>query len=113
METFSPGHLKGAAFINSTDNGESWVEINHDDITVDVRALAINANGHIFAGTYAGGTSGGIFRSTDDGDSWTPVNNGLGCGTLASLAITKWLGAHPFDFAPASGQLRRGEQGGL
>lgn len=44
-------------------------EINHDDIRVDVHALSINANGHIFAGLDAGGTAGSIFRSTDDSDS--------------------------------------------
>ena len=68
----------------STDNGQSWVEINHDVIQTDVRALAINSSGHIFAGTYFGG---GVFRSTDNGDSWTPVNNGLACGNIWSLAI--------------------------
>ena len=47
------GTFEGGGVYRSTDNGETWVEINHDDITVDVRALAINANGHIFAGTYA------------------------------------------------------------
>ncbi|MGH7454150.1 MAG: WD40/YVTN/BNR-like repeat-containing protein, partial [bacterium] len=35
----------------------------------DIRALAINSNGHIFAG------GGGIFRSTNNGDSWTALNN--------------------------------------
>jgi photosystem II stability/assembly factor-like uncharacterized protein len=53
-------------------------------IHTDVRALAINPSGHIFAGTYSGG---GVFRSTDNGDSWTPVNNGLDCGSIWSLAI--------------------------
>jgi photosystem II stability/assembly factor-like uncharacterized protein len=53
-------------------------------IETDVRALATNSSGHIFAGTYFGG---GVFRSTDNGDSWTPVNNGLDCGNIWSLAI--------------------------
>jgi len=53
-------------------------------IQTDVRALAINSSGHIFAGTYFGG---GVFRSTDDGGTWTPVNNGLECGNIWSLAI--------------------------
>jgi photosystem II stability/assembly factor-like uncharacterized protein len=59
----------------STDYGDSWVEINHDMIQTDVRALATNPSGHIFAGTYFGG---GVFRSTDNGDSWTPVKQRFG-----------------------------------
>ena len=65
------GIFLGADFVGgaggvyrSTDDGDSWVEINHGVIQTDVRALAINASGHIFAGTYLGG---GVFRSTDNG----------------------------------------------
>ena len=72
--------------------GQSWVEINHDVIQTDVRALAINSSGHIFAGTYFGG---GVFRSTDNGDSWTPVNNGLACGNIWS-----WRSIRPVRFLP-------------
>src|SRR4029077_14376478 len=46
----------------STDYGDSWVEINHDMIQTNVRALATDPSGHIFAGTYFGG---GVFRSRD------------------------------------------------
>jgi hypothetical protein len=38
--------------------GDSWVEINNDTIQTDVRALATNPGGHIFAGTYF---RGGVF----------------------------------------------------
>lgn len=38
----------------SADYGDSWVEINHDMIQTDVRALATNPSGHIFAGLYFG-----------------------------------------------------------
>ena len=41
----------------------SWVEINRDEITVDVRALGDQFERSHFAGTFAGGTAGGIFRS--------------------------------------------------
>ena len=37
----------------------------------EIRALAVNASGHIFAGVWAGG----IFRSTDDGASWTSLRD--------------------------------------
>ena len=47
----------------------SWVEINLDEITVDVRVLGDQCERSHFAGTFAGGTAGGIFRSGRDGDS--------------------------------------------
>ena len=56
---FNNGYIfVGADFVGgaggvyrSSDSGESWIEVNHDVIQTDVRALAINSNGHIFAGT--------------------------------------------------------------
>ena len=53
----------------STANKRSWVEINRDEITVDVRVLGDQCERSHFAGTFAGGTAGGIFRSGRDGDS--------------------------------------------
>jgi hypothetical protein len=80
----------GADFIDgnggifrSTDQGDSWTDIS-GPISTDVRALAINSDGHIFAGTYFGG---GVYRSTDNGDSWTQINNGLTCPFIWSFAI--------------------------
>jgi hypothetical protein len=75
---------RAGGVFRSTDNGQRWVGINHGVIQTDVRVLAINSSGHIFAGTYFGG---GVFRSTDNGGSWTPVNSGLACGNIWSLAI--------------------------
>ena len=37
----------------SSDYGDSWVEINHDMIQTDVRALATNPRGHIFAAAFS------------------------------------------------------------
>ena len=48
-----------------------------------VYALAINASGDIFAGTWGGG----IFRSTDNGESWTEVNTGITVPYILSFAI--------------------------
>jgi photosystem II stability/assembly factor-like uncharacterized protein len=45
-------------------------------------SLAINSDGHIFAGTYYG-----IFRSQDNGDNWTAVDTGLTNGHIQALAI--------------------------
>jgi ligand-binding sensor domain-containing protein len=54
----------------------------------DVRALAVNANGDVFAGTYGSG----IFRSTDNGENWIPSNAGLTIPTVLSLAVNKSTG---------------------
>ena len=54
-----------------------------------VLSLAINADGHIFAGT----DSGGIFRSIDNGDSLVLVNTGLTNAQVLSLAINPTTGA--------------------
>ena len=49
----------------------------------NIRSLAINSNGDIFAGT----TLGGVFRSTDNGDNWSPINTGLTTTAVLALAI--------------------------
>ena len=64
------------------DDGESWEAVNNGLTATNVRALAVNSDGDIFAGTF-----GGVFRSTDDGDTWVPVNNGLEYPFVISLAI--------------------------
>src|SRR5690606_19275412 len=45
-----------------------WEETNYSNFGA-VRSLAVNSNGHIFAGSYYEG----IFRSTDNGNSWPKV----------------------------------------
>ena len=67
------GTYFGGGVFRSSDNGESWIEENHGLSATDVRALAVNAENDIFAGTYGIG----IFRSTDGGVSWEKVNHGL------------------------------------
>jgi photosystem II stability/assembly factor-like uncharacterized protein len=88
----APGEYVGADFVGragsvhrSTDYGDSWVEINHDIIQTDVRALAINSAGEIFAVT--AGCGDGVYRSTDNGDSWTLANTGLTPTDIAGLGI--------------------------
>jgi len=61
----------GDGVFRSTDNGDSWTQVNTGLTNESVGCLAINSSGHIFAGTYGGG----IFRSTDNGGTWTAVNN--------------------------------------
>ncbi len=45
--------------LRSTDNGGNWVQVNTGLTNRDVRSLAINSSGYIFAGTYGSG----VFRS--------------------------------------------------
>jgi ligand-binding sensor domain-containing protein len=49
----------------------------------DVRALAVNPAGHVFAGTFGGG----VFRSTNNGNSWVAVNDGLMNPTVRALVV--------------------------
>ena len=73
---------QGGGVFRSTDNGDTWAGINNGLTATNVRALAINPAGHVFAGTF-----GGAFRSTDNGDTWVAVNNGLDFPFVISLAI--------------------------
>lgn len=67
----------------STDNGDSWTEVNTGLTQLIIFSLAINPSGEVFAGTQLGG----IFRSTDNGDNWTAVNKGLTNLLVYSLVI--------------------------
>ncbi len=49
----------------STDNGGKWLPINTGLTDLDVRCLAIDSAGYIFAGT----ASGGVFRSVEPATS--------------------------------------------
>ena len=61
----STGHIfagtSGGGVFRSTDNGDSWTEINNGLTSAVVLSLAINSTGHIFAGT----SGGGVFRSLE------------------------------------------------
>jgi len=59
-------------------------------------ALAANAAGQIFAGTYASG----VIRSTDNGEVWAPVNTGLTNRSVNCLVVN------------SSGKLFAGTNGG-
>ena len=62
--------------------------MNNGLTSTDIGALAINANGDIFAGTHSQfGVGGGMFRSTDNGDTWTEQNNGFTALDVNSFAI--------------------------
>jgi len=62
-------------FYKSSDNGLSWEIFTNDFPFSSVHSIAINQNGHFFAGIYdeETGIQFGICRSTDNGTSWEIV----------------------------------------
>ena len=71
-----------------------------------IHSLAINSDGHIFAGTNANG----VFRSTDNGDNWVPANIGLMNDAVLSLAINNSSG-HIFAGVNGGGVFRSTNNG--
>ncbi len=67
----------------STNNGDNWEQINNCMTNDDIRALVVNGNGDIFAGT----ESYGVYRSTDGGENWSFVNTGLTNRNIRDLAV--------------------------
>ena len=65
----------------STNNGSSW-SLN-SFAGKDVRALTVDSDGNIYAGTWGYG----IFKSSDNGASWTDVSSSLSCKAVHSLIV--------------------------
>ena len=78
----------GGGVYRSTDDGQNWTEkINGLGNNTEVSALAIGANGDIFAGANEDfNNQGGVYRSTNNGDSWTWRFNG-GQNTLVESLV--------------------------
>ena len=74
---------QGGGVFRTSDNGATWTAASNGLTTTDIRALAANAAGDLFAGTFSG-----VFRSTDDGENWAAVNNGLDYPFIISLAVS-------------------------
>jgi photosystem II stability/assembly factor-like uncharacterized protein len=53
----------------SSDNGDTWNQINSGLPSFNIFALAIDTSEYIFATIYGGY---GVYRSTDNGESWEP-----------------------------------------
>lgn len=75
----------GGSVFRSTDHGVHWTYVSADiyqqanPITTRVRALAVNSQGHV----YAGMEGAGVFVSTNGGANWTAINTGL----IATLRV--------------------------
>ena len=74
---------RGGGVFCSTDNGDSWVEMNNGLNNLNAEQIVIDLIGHIFVGT----RGGGIFRSIDNGANWVEVNNGLEDLTITCLSV--------------------------
>ncbi|BAY08537.1 putative baseplate assembly protein [Calothrix sp. NIES-2098] len=73
------GTIRGGVF-RLDEQSSSWIARSGDIAdpksllpTIDIRCLAVNQRGYLFAGT----TGSGIFRSLDNGQTWSAVNTGL------------------------------------
>lgn len=80
------GHLfagtPGSGIFRSTDEGDTWTQINMGLTNLDVRAFARNLSGHLFAGT-----AGGVFRSSDHGDAWEQISTGLASTNIRAFVV--------------------------
>ena len=73
-------------FNNIATSQDFWERAWPDSLIgqfINVRSLAINSQGHIFAGTIGEY----ILRSTDNGDNWTQLTNGFSSDKIFGLAI--------------------------
>jgi len=93
------GAFSTGSVFRSTDNADSWTEINNGLTNTPVNTLAINPSGDIFAGA-----TDGVFRSTDNGDTWTEINTGLTTTYVFSFAINST--GHIFAGTFGGGVLR-------
>ncbi|MCZ6701812.1 MAG: T9SS type A sorting domain-containing protein [Ignavibacteria bacterium] len=74
----------GGGLFKSSDNGDSWININNGLQGLYVTSIVFNSAGEIFIGT---GNGGGIFKSTDEGETWVHLNDPLINFTVKGLDI--------------------------
>ncbi|TAL69013.1 MAG: hypothetical protein EPN82_08350 [Bacteroidetes bacterium] len=76
------GISQDAIIFHSSDNGDSWVEVNSDLKTKDIECLTTYKR-NIFIGTYGDG----VFLSTNNGINWIELNVGLKNKYILTLSI--------------------------
>ena len=89
----------------STNNGGSWQAVYRNTSGAFFFALALNSQGHVFAGL-AFDAGQGIYRSRDNGQTWTRTN--FGANFVGAIAI----GADDVIFAGTSHGVSRSRDGG-
>lgn len=72
-------------FLRSTNNGDTWTEMNSGLTNIQVFAQTTRGVGEMFVST----VGGGVFRSTNSGSTWSPANNG---NSLDLVSITSKAG---------------------
>lgn len=103
------GTFDGGAF-RSTDNGDSWTQLNTGVPNATFLSLTINGSGYIFAGGDPVGGPVGVLRSTDNGGTWHPVNNGLMTGNGIN-ALMATVSGHLFAGSYGDGIFRSTDNG--
>jgi len=67
----------------TVDNGAHWTATGLD-ITKDVRSIAIDATGNLYAGIWGAG----VHKSVDGGTTWTSVNNGINNISIGAVTVS-------------------------
>src|SRR5262245_46821002 len=71
-------------FIFYSGFAQQWQQTN-GPYGGDVRCMAINSGGKIFAGT----RGGGVVTSNDNGDSWSSENNGITAKDVWAILVNQ------------------------
>lgn len=68
--------------IKSTDNGDSWIEVETGVDDADYRDVIVDGDN-----IYLSGWGTGVLRSTNNGETWEPINNGLTSNVIHSITM--------------------------
>lgn len=84
----------------STDQGESWTEVNNGMGSYSIGCLAVDGNK-----LYAGNDNGDLYLSSDNGNNWTAINLGYYTWFIKSIGIKGnyiFIGTGAGDFISAN-----------
>jgi hypothetical protein len=82
------GTWPSGGLFRSTDHGLNWTLVITN---YDVRSVATDANGNIYAGTVDNGSTGWgmVMKSTDEGNSWTTIGWDSRWGSVKGIAADR------------------------
>ena len=69
----------------SSDNGNTWVNISNGISNGYANAVAVSAEGYIFAGI----NSNGVYRTANNGKDWEKLSNGIATGDMVYCLAAK------------------------